>query len=159
MISGFSFGTIPLRVLPVSYTQYEQQKGEFNITLSLEDVAGGRTIPSVSSLPCESSDTPCCSLHCHRESLFQPDLDFDGTLRKVALNARGTTDPAIVVISVPVYNDGVREGDEGFAVIMAIAREELDSRDVRFVDLSDPVIVVQLQDGGMCMRIKSQHTH
>ena len=73
----------------------------------------------------------------------------------MALNARGTTDPATVVISVPVYNDGVREGDEGFAVIMAIAREELDSRDVRFVDLSDPVIVVQLQDGGMCMRIKS----
>ena len=77
----------------------------------------------------------------------------------MALNARGATDPATVDISVPVFNDGVREGDEGFAVIMAIAREELDSRDVRFVDLSDPVIVVQLLDGGMSMRIKSQHTH
>ena len=50
--TGFSFGAIPLHVAPVSYSQYEELRGELGLS-SLSEIASNRTIPPDSALPCE----------------------------------------------------------------------------------------------------------
>lgn len=54
-LTGFSFGVIPLRILPVSYSQFENLRERLEIKLTLMDIAGSQPIPSQSSLPCENS--------------------------------------------------------------------------------------------------------
>ncbi len=50
-VSGFSFGDIPLHVIPVSYSQFEGLSRTLGLDLSLSDIVGGRAIPLVSALP------------------------------------------------------------------------------------------------------------
>ena len=52
VVTGFSFGPISLYVAPVSYSQYEELRRELGIS-SLIEIAGNRTIPLDSALPCE----------------------------------------------------------------------------------------------------------
>ena len=55
----------------------------------------------------------------------------------------------IANITVYVYNDGVAEGEEGFVILLGVQQEELDARDVGFVDVLTPVVLVRLQQGGI----------
>ena len=49
-VTGFSFGVLPLQILPLSYIQFEEQRERFGITTVLTDL--GR-IPPDQALPCE----------------------------------------------------------------------------------------------------------
>ena len=53
LVTGLSFGTIPLRVVAVSYAGLEERRNSFNIQSSLEDIAGSNPLPSTSAMPCE----------------------------------------------------------------------------------------------------------
>ena len=52
-LTGFSFGTIPLQVIPVSYSQFEDVRERIGIKLTLMEIAGSQQVPSQSSVPCE----------------------------------------------------------------------------------------------------------
>lgn len=52
-VGGISFGSIPLRFLPVSYSEFEVLKEEFGVNMSLADVVRSRVFPAESALPCE----------------------------------------------------------------------------------------------------------
>ena len=52
-------------------------------------------------------------------------------------------------ITVPIYNDGVAEGDEGFVVLLGVVEDDLDRRDIGFVDILTPTVLVRLREGGM----------
>ncbi len=62
------------------------------------------------------------------------------------LSVENTSIP--VSVSISVFNDGVREGDEGFVVVLIVPEEGLAEEDVRFVNISTQVIVISLRDGG-----------
>ena len=49
-VMGFSFGGIPLRVVAVSYDDFEMLRTMFGVSSTLEDVAAGMDIPDVSAL-------------------------------------------------------------------------------------------------------------
>ena len=49
-VMGFSFGGIPLRVVAVSYDDFEMLRTMFGVNSTLEDVAAGMDIPDVSAL-------------------------------------------------------------------------------------------------------------
>jgi hypothetical protein len=55
-VTGYSFGMIPLQILPVSYSQFEELRERFSVTSNLRDIAGSRVIPSEPALPCEISE-------------------------------------------------------------------------------------------------------
>ena len=78
--------------------------------------------------------------------LFHADLDFNATNLSLNLNAELVDFNAS--ITVTVYNDGVAEGEEGFVILFGVLQEELDDRDVGFVDVLTPVVLVRLQQGG-----------
>ena len=48
-----------------------------------------------------------------------------------------------------MYNDGVEEGEEGFVLLLGVSEDQLDSRDVGFVNVLSPVVLVRLVEGGM----------
>ena len=75
------------------------------------------------------------------------DLDFNGTTLTLELNAELVTISAN--ITIPVYNDGVPEEEEGFVVLLGVLEEDLDSNDVGFVDVLNPILLVRLNEGGM----------
>ena len=50
VVTGFSFAALPLQILPLSYTQFEEQRERFGITTALTDL--GR-IPPDPAIPCE----------------------------------------------------------------------------------------------------------
>ena len=50
-VTGVSFGVVPLRVIPVSYSQYEELRSTFSLDSTLSDIVGGRAIPLESALP------------------------------------------------------------------------------------------------------------
>ena len=52
-----------------------------------------------------------------------------------------------VNISIPVYSDGVQESEEGFVILMVVSREDLDERDVGFVNVLDQVVLVRVLEG------------
>ena len=52
-LTGFSFGVIPLQVIPVSYSQFEDVMERLGIKLTLMEIAGSQQVPSQSSVPCE----------------------------------------------------------------------------------------------------------
>ena len=74
------------------------------------------------------------------------DLDFNGTTLTLELKAELAAIPAD--IAIPVYSDGVPEGVEGFVVLLGVLREDLDARDVGFVDVLSPIVLVRLEEGG-----------
>ena len=51
-------------------------------------------------------------------------------------------------ITIPVYNDGVSEDEEGFVVLLGVLEEELEEEDRGFVEVLSPAIVVRLGEGG-----------
>ena len=75
-----------------------------------------------------------------------PDLDFNATSLSLNLNAELVDFNAAITVSV--YNDGVAENEEGFVILLGVLQEELDGRDVGFVDVLTPVVLVRLQQGG-----------
>ena len=56
--------------------------------------------------------------------------------------------PISANITIPVYNDGVSEDEEGFVVLLGVLEEELEEEDRGFVEVLSPVIVVRLGEGG-----------
>ena len=77
-------------------------------------------------------------------NLISSDLDFNAT----GLSLELSTEQDSATITFQVYNDGVAEGEEGFAILLGVLQEGLDSRDVGFVDILTPVVLVRLQQGG-----------
>ena len=58
--------------------------------------------------------------------------------------------PQTVSVSIPVYNDGTSEEEEGFALLIGVFEGDLDQRDVGSVEVLEPVVVVALLDSGEC---------
>ena len=58
--------------------------------------------------------------------------------------------PQTVSVSIPVYNDGTSEEEEGFALLIGVFEGDLDQRDVGSVEVPEPVVVVALLDSGEC---------
>ena len=56
--------------------------------------------------------------------------------------------PISANITIPVYNDGVSEDEEGFVVLLGVLEEELEEEDRGFVEVLSPAIVVRLGEGG-----------
>ena len=56
--------------------------------------------------------------------------------------------PLSANITIPVYNDGVSEDEEGFVVLLGVLEEELEEEDRGFVEVLSPAIVVRLGEGG-----------
>ena len=54
-VTGYSYGVVPLQVLPVTYSQFEELRDMFGITSTLREIAGSRLLPSDTALPCEIS--------------------------------------------------------------------------------------------------------
>ena len=75
------------------------------------------------------------------------DLDFNATTLSLELNAELET--IITTITVPVYNDGVEENEEGFVLLLGVSENQLDSRDVGYVNVLSPVVLVRLMEGGI----------
>ena len=75
-------------------------------------------------------------------------FDFYG--RVLALEfAPGTTSAHLSAeLSISVYNDGIPESEEGFAIVLYVAEGELDSKDVGFVNVEDSVVIIRLREGG-----------
>ncbi len=69
-------------------------------------------------------------------------------MQVLQLSLENTSIPFSEVVSISVFNDGVREGDEGFVVILVAPEEGLAEEDVGFVRFSTQVIVISLRDGG-----------
>ena len=49
-VMGLSFGDIPVRVVAVSYGDFEMVRTMFGVNSTLEDIAAGRDIPDMSAL-------------------------------------------------------------------------------------------------------------
>lgn len=54
----------------------------------------------------------------------------------------------LVNVTISVYSDGVPESEEGFVLLFGVLDEDLDSDDVGFVNVLNPVILVRLEEGG-----------
>ena len=52
-VTGYSFGVIPLQILPLSYSQFEEFRSRFGIKSSLSEIAGSELLPTEAALPCE----------------------------------------------------------------------------------------------------------
>ena len=59
-VTGYSFGTVPLQILQLSYSEFGELREMFGISSTLNDIAGSRDIPSESALPCEISNLENC---------------------------------------------------------------------------------------------------
>ena len=73
-------------------------------------------------------------------------MDFNATSLSLNLNAELVDFNAAITVSV--YNDGVAENEEGFVILLGVLQEELDNRDLGFVNVLSPVLLVRLQQGG-----------
>jgi len=54
-VTGYSFGLVPLQILPVTYSRFEELRNMFGITSTLSEIAGSRVLPSETALSCEIS--------------------------------------------------------------------------------------------------------
>ena len=81
-------------------------------------------------------------------------MDFNATSLSLNLNAELVDFNAAITVSV--YNDGVAENEEGFVILLGVLPEELDNRDVGFVDVLTPVLLVRLQQGGKYRALHSK---
>ena len=75
------------------------------------------------------------------------DLDFSGTTQTLEF-AAGEVDPLTTTITIPVYNDGTLEEEEGLVLLIGVFEEDLDQNDRGFVEVLDPVVLVRLLDSG-----------
>ena len=53
-VTGYSYGIVPLRILPLTYDQFEEMRDRFGVNSTLRDITGSETIPGESAQPCES---------------------------------------------------------------------------------------------------------
>ena len=74
------------------------------------------------------------------------DLDFNGTAQTLELV--GNLSSLTATLSISVYNDGEREEEEGFVVLIGVSEEELDQRDVGYVEVLNPTVLVRVLDSG-----------
>lgn len=58
-VTGYSFGAVPLQVLPITYSEFEMLRLTFGAA-SLSEIAGSRVLPATSARPCENF------VQCHR---------------------------------------------------------------------------------------------
>ena len=56
--------------------------------------------------------------------------------------------PISANITIPVYNDGVSEDEEGFVVLLGVLEEELEEEDRGFVEVLSPAVMIRLGEGG-----------
>ena len=75
-------------------------------------------------------------------------FDFYGRVLALEFAPGSTSTPSSAELSISVYNDGVPEGEEGFAIVLYVAEGELDARDVGFVNVEDSVVIIRLREGG-----------
>ena len=52
-VTGYSYGIVPLRILPLTYDQFEEMRDRFGVNSTLRDIAGSETIPGEPAQPCE----------------------------------------------------------------------------------------------------------
>ncbi len=52
-VTGYSFGIVPLQILPLTYSQFEELRQTFGVKSTLSDTAGSRMFPSESATPCQ----------------------------------------------------------------------------------------------------------
>ena len=52
-VTGYSYGVIPLQILPLTYNQFEEMRDRFGVRLSLGEIAGSVNIPDETALPCK----------------------------------------------------------------------------------------------------------
>ena len=146
-LTGYSYGVIPVTVVPVSYSDFEILRTNFDVNSTLNEIAAGRVIPPESALPCENLFIIIASSHYKsRYCTNNADLDFDGTTQTFGLVANLNTLTATVTF--PVYNDGIPESEEGFVVLIGVLDGDLDERDIGFVDVLNRVVLVTLLDSG-----------
>ena len=50
---GYSYGVIPLQILPLTYNQFEEIRDRFGIRLSISEIFGSENLPDVSAQPCK----------------------------------------------------------------------------------------------------------
>ena len=81
-------------------------------------------------------------------------MDFNASSLSLNLNAELVDFNAAITVSV--YNDGVAENEEGFVILFGVLQEQLDGRDVGFVDVLTPVLLVRLQQGGKYRALHSK---
>ena len=74
------------------------------------------------------------------------DLDFNGTALTLELVA--DLSPQTVSVTIPVYNDGTPEEEEGLALLIGVLEEDLDKQVVSSVEVLEPVVLVALLDSG-----------
>ena len=84
------------------------------------------------------------------------DLDFNATGMTLELR---TEQDSSGIATFKVYNDGVAENEEGFVILLGVLQEELDSRDIGFVDVLTPIVLVRLQQGGTDLQYFKREMH
>ena len=52
-VTGYSYGIIPLRILPLTYDQFEEMREIFGVNSTFRDIASSERIPGESAQPCE----------------------------------------------------------------------------------------------------------
>ena len=52
-VMGYSYGVIPLQVLPLTYSQFEEIRERFGIRTSISEINGSEILPDESAQPCE----------------------------------------------------------------------------------------------------------
>ena len=53
-VTGYSFGVVPLRILPLTYSQFEELRNVFGIRSTLSEIAGSGMLPNETALPCKN---------------------------------------------------------------------------------------------------------
>ena len=81
-------------------------------------------------------------------------MDFNASSLSLNLNVELVDFNAVITVSV--YSDGVAENEEGFVILLGVLQEELDNRDLGFVNVLSPVLLVRLQQGGKYRALHSK---
>jgi hypothetical protein len=52
-VTGYSFGIVPLQILPVSYAEFDDVGEMFGVRATLGEIVGSRSVPVEQAVPCE----------------------------------------------------------------------------------------------------------
>ena len=149
--SGYSFGDIVITVVPLSYSQYEQET----------DRRVAETFPR---RPTEASGTP--KIHtitvidvfvhtvCSLTTVYHAFLgsDFESEIIRFTFSAGLESDPPRTVLGSSLgRRDSDEETAEGFVLLVAVDEASLDPRDVGRVSVEDDLILVSIVDNNNSM--------